>query len=116
MSSKLNSLAVEVCVFKVVSFGVKTGTAASLRRPDIMPGSVDDTRMWGPPFAKNINPDDKARPESAYFLGINRVSAQVTRPSLLDATPACPPDVHPGLTPTPSFFYIIRKRTRNPSP
>ncbi|KAJ3220338.1 hypothetical protein HDU67_000005 [Dinochytrium kinnereticum] len=30
----------------------------------------DDTRAWGPPFATPVEPN--ARPESAYFLGLNR--------------------------------------------
>src|SRR5207237_9985489 len=33
------------------------------------PGSGDDTRTWGPPFAEK---------ESAYFLGINRKKRSVT--------------------------------------
>jgi crotonobetainyl-CoA:carnitine CoA-transferase CaiB-like acyl-CoA transferase len=33
------------------------------------PGSGDDTRTWGPPFAER---------ESAYFLGINRNKRSIT--------------------------------------
>ncbi|TPX36275.1 hypothetical protein SmJEL517_g01406 [Synchytrium microbalum] len=42
------------------------------------PGSGDDTRHWGPPFAKNIDPNDTGKPESAYFLGINRNKKSMT--------------------------------------
>ncbi|KAF9584249.1 hypothetical protein BGW38_007093 [Lunasporangiospora selenospora] len=45
------------------------------------PKGGDDTRAWGPPFAKNINasdPTSSTLQESAYFLGINRNKKSVT--------------------------------------
>ncbi|KAF9354210.1 hypothetical protein BGX26_007962 [Mortierella sp. AD094] len=41
------------------------------------PKGGDDTRSWGPPFAKNIDPSDPAQ-ESAYFLGVNRNKKSIT--------------------------------------
>ncbi|KAG0312937.1 hypothetical protein BGZ99_009197 [Dissophora globulifera] len=41
------------------------------------PKGGDDTRAWGPPFAKNIDPSDPSQ-ESAYFLGVNRNKKSVT--------------------------------------
>ncbi|KAJ3257242.1 hypothetical protein HK103_004796 [Boothiomyces macroporosus] len=38
--------------------------------------SGDDTRKWGPPYTKPINPKDE--PESAYFLGVNRNKKSIT--------------------------------------
>ncbi|KAL2914651.1 hypothetical protein HK105_205790 [Polyrhizophydium stewartii] len=42
------------------------------------PGSGDDTRSWGPPFAPNKDPSSTERPESAYFLGVNRNKRSIT--------------------------------------
>ncbi|KAG0244712.1 hypothetical protein BGX31_008601 [Mortierella sp. GBA43] len=41
------------------------------------PKGGDDTRAWGPPFAKNVDPSDPAQ-ESAYFLGVNRNKKSIT--------------------------------------
>ncbi|KAI8596692.1 CoA-transferase family III domain-containing protein [Dissophora ornata] len=41
------------------------------------PRGGDDTRSWGPPFAKNVDPSDHAQ-ESAYFLGVNRNKKSIT--------------------------------------
>jgi len=41
------------------------------------PKGGDDTRAWGPPFAKNLDPSDPAQ-ESAYFLGVNRNKKSIT--------------------------------------
>ncbi|KAF8975073.1 hypothetical protein BGZ46_009464 [Entomortierella lignicola] len=41
------------------------------------PKGGDDTRSWGPPFAKNIDPTDPVQ-ESAYFLGVNRNKKSIT--------------------------------------
>ncbi|KAG0202757.1 hypothetical protein BGX28_004800 [Mortierella sp. GBA30] len=41
------------------------------------PKGGDDTRAWGPPFAKNIDPSDTMH-ESAYFLGVNRNKKSIT--------------------------------------
>ena len=38
--------------------------------------SGDDTRLWGPPFAKAQDPKDSN--ESAYFLGVNRNKKSMT--------------------------------------
>jgi len=40
------------------------------------PGSGDDTRHWGPPFAKDAN--GKETEESAYFICINRNKRSIT--------------------------------------
>ena len=40
------------------------------------PGAGDDTRHWGPPFAKDSN--DKETEESAYFICINRNKRSIT--------------------------------------
>jgi crotonobetainyl-CoA:carnitine CoA-transferase CaiB-like acyl-CoA transferase len=40
------------------------------------PGAGDDTRHWGPPFAKDQNGKDTA--ESAYFICINRNKRSIT--------------------------------------
>jgi crotonobetainyl-CoA:carnitine CoA-transferase CaiB-like acyl-CoA transferase len=40
------------------------------------PGSGDDTRRWGPPFAKT--PDGEDTQESAYYLCANRNKRSVT--------------------------------------
>ena len=40
------------------------------------PGAGDDTRHWGPPFAKN--PQGKETDESAYFICINRNKRSIT--------------------------------------
>ena len=40
------------------------------------PGSGDDTRHWGPPFAKDIHGQDTK--ESAYFICINRNKRSIT--------------------------------------
>ena len=40
------------------------------------PGAGDDTRHWGPPFAKNV--DGKETEESAYFICINRNKRSIT--------------------------------------
>jgi len=40
------------------------------------PGSGDDTRTWGPPWAKT--PDGEATRESAYYLCVNRGKRSVT--------------------------------------
>ncbi|CAJ0637473.1 14252_t:CDS:10 [Entrophospora sp. SA101] len=42
------------------------------------PSSGDDTRSWGPPWAKNKDPNDTSRPESAYFLSSNRNKKSIT--------------------------------------
>ncbi|KAI8366629.1 CoA-transferase family III domain-containing protein [Radiomyces spectabilis] len=42
------------------------------------PKGGDDTRAWGPPFAENKDATDKQRPESAYFLCVNRNKKSVT--------------------------------------
>ncbi|KAJ3084983.1 hypothetical protein HK102_000426, partial [Quaeritorhiza haematococci] len=42
------------------------------------PSSGDDTRSWGPPFAPNKDPVDSTRPETAYFLGVNRNKKSIT--------------------------------------
>ncbi|ORZ22894.1 CoA-transferase family III domain-containing protein [Lobosporangium transversale] len=42
------------------------------------PKGGDDTRAWGPPFAKNMDPSDSTPPESAYFLGVNRNKKSIT--------------------------------------
>ncbi|KAF9123098.1 hypothetical protein BGX30_001622 [Mortierella sp. GBA39] len=42
------------------------------------PRGGDDTRAWGPPFAKNIDPSSSATQESAYFLGVNRNKKSIT--------------------------------------
>ena len=43
------------------------------------PKGGDDTRAWGPPFAKNIDPSSSSTTrESAYFLGVNRNKKSVT--------------------------------------
>ncbi|KAF9434938.1 hypothetical protein BGZ76_007157 [Entomortierella beljakovae] len=39
------------------------------------PKGGDDTRAWGPPFAKNI---DNSETESAYFLSVNRNKKSIT--------------------------------------
>ncbi|KAF9165003.1 hypothetical protein BGX20_000753 [Mortierella sp. AD010] len=41
------------------------------------PKGGDDTRAWGPPFAKNIDPSNPSH-ESAYFLGVNRNKKSIT--------------------------------------
>ncbi|KAF9432115.1 hypothetical protein BGZ76_011249 [Entomortierella beljakovae] len=41
------------------------------------PHGGDDTRAWGPPFAKNLDPSDPTQ-ETAYFLGVNRNKKSVT--------------------------------------
>jgi formyl-CoA transferase len=40
------------------------------------PGAGDDTRHWGPPFAKDVN--GKETEESAYFICINRNKRSIT--------------------------------------
>jgi formyl-CoA transferase len=40
------------------------------------PGEGDDTRHWGPPFARDQNGQDTA--ESAYFISINRNKRSIT--------------------------------------
>ena len=40
------------------------------------PGSGDDTRAWGPPYAKDENNEDTA--ESAYYLSSNRNKRSIT--------------------------------------
>ncbi len=40
------------------------------------PGSGDDTRAWGPPYAKDENNEDMA--ESAYYLSSNRNKRSIT--------------------------------------
>ncbi|MDP3621984.1 MAG: CaiB/BaiF CoA-transferase family protein [Polynucleobacter sp.] len=40
------------------------------------PGAGDDTRHWGPPFAKNPQGDDTE--EAAYFISINRNKRSIT--------------------------------------
>jgi crotonobetainyl-CoA:carnitine CoA-transferase CaiB-like acyl-CoA transferase len=40
------------------------------------PGEGDDTRHWGPPFAKDQNGEDTA--ETAYFISINRNKRSIT--------------------------------------
>lgn len=42
------------------------------------PKGGDDTRAWGPPFAKNIDPSSSTTQESAYFLGVNRNKKSIT--------------------------------------
>jgi len=42
------------------------------------PKGGDDTRAWGPPFAKNADPTDLSGQESAYFLGVNRNKKSIT--------------------------------------
>ncbi|KAI8063180.1 CoA-transferase family III domain-containing protein [Gongronella butleri] len=42
------------------------------------PKGGDDTRAWGPPFADNLDPEDTAHGESAYFLCVNRNKKSVT--------------------------------------
>ncbi|RKO84288.1 CoA-transferase family III domain-containing protein, partial [Blyttiomyces helicus] len=42
------------------------------------PGSGDDTRSWGPPFAPNKDSNDTSRGESSYFLGVNRNKRSIT--------------------------------------
>ncbi|GJJ76577.1 succinate---hydroxymethylglutarate CoA-transferase [Entomortierella parvispora] len=42
------------------------------------PKGGDDTRAWGPPFAKNADPTDLTGQESAYFLGVNRNKKSIT--------------------------------------
>ncbi|KAG0327927.1 Gamma-tubulin complex component 3, partial [Podila humilis] len=42
------------------------------------PRGGDDTRAWGPPFAPNKDPEDKALTESAYFLSVNRNKKSIT--------------------------------------
>ncbi|KAI9091855.1 CoA-transferase family III domain-containing protein [Phlyctochytrium arcticum] len=42
------------------------------------PSSGDDTRSWGPPYAPNLDANDKKPGESAYFLGINRNKKSIT--------------------------------------
>ena len=42
-----------------------------------MPGSGDETRQWGPPFAKNIVDRDGVD-ETAYFLCVNRNKKSIT--------------------------------------
>ncbi|KAG0283624.1 hypothetical protein BGZ96_011978 [Linnemannia gamsii] len=43
------------------------------------PKGGDDTRAWGPPFAKNIDPSSSdSQQESAYFLGVNRNKKSIT--------------------------------------
>ncbi|KAG0256697.1 hypothetical protein BG011_004360 [Mortierella polycephala] len=39
------------------------------------PNGGDDTRAWGPPFAKNM---DESETESAYFLSVNRNKKSIT--------------------------------------
>jgi len=39
------------------------------------PDGGDDTRAWGPPFAKNL---DGTETESAYFLSVNRNKKSIT--------------------------------------
>ncbi|KAJ3022060.1 hypothetical protein HKX48_007100 [Thoreauomyces humboldtii] len=43
-----------------------------------LPGSGDDTRAWGPPFATNASKSDTRKPDSAYFLGVNRNKKSLT--------------------------------------
>ena len=40
------------------------------------PGTGDDTRHWGPPFAKDPNGHDTT--ESAYYISINRNKKSIT--------------------------------------
>lgn len=40
------------------------------------PGAGDDTRHWGPPFAKDLNGQDTS--ESAYYISINRNKRSIT--------------------------------------
>ncbi|KAF9935271.1 hypothetical protein FBU30_004846 [Linnemannia zychae] len=42
------------------------------------PKGGDDTRAWGPPFAKNMDSSSTEPPESAYFLGVNRNKKSIT--------------------------------------
>ncbi|CAG8569167.1 6837_t:CDS:2, partial [Diversispora eburnea] len=42
------------------------------------PITGDDTRSWGPPWAKNCDPNDNSLPESAYFLCVNRNKKSIT--------------------------------------
>ncbi|KAF8942058.1 hypothetical protein BGZ47_006919 [Haplosporangium gracile] len=42
------------------------------------PKGGDDTRAWGPPFAKNIDPSSSSTQESTYFLGVNRNKKSIT--------------------------------------
>lgn len=40
------------------------------------PGSGDDTRAWGPPFART--PEGERTTETGYFMGMNRAKSSVT--------------------------------------
>ncbi|KAI8905657.1 CoA-transferase family III domain-containing protein [Powellomyces hirtus] len=42
------------------------------------PNSGDDTRVWGPPFARTLSASDAGQPDSAYFLGNNRNKRSIT--------------------------------------
>ncbi|CAI2189043.1 4317_t:CDS:2 [Funneliformis geosporum] len=42
------------------------------------PKNGDDSRIWGPPWAHNKDPNDKSIPESTYFLSVNRNKKSIT--------------------------------------